>query len=107
MVNLLNTKNHNPTPSNSTVHSDFHHGVYFPGVLDYITIFKNSLHVFCFCKAVLQEQKRIQGYLVLTENIYPRQSEIGCYIPEFATTDHFLNERPCQTYKRQLKTTDR
>ena len=54
------------------------HGVYFPGVLDYITIFKNSLHVFCFCKVVLQEQKHIQGYLVLTENIYPKQSEIGC-----------------------------
>ena len=58
-------------------------------------------------KVVLQEQKYIQDYLVLTEIIYPtgpRQSEIGCRIPEFATTDHFLNERPCQTYKRQLKT---
>ena len=54
------------------------HGVYFPGVSDYITIFKNSLHVFCFCKVVLQEQRHIQGYLVLTENIYPRRSEIGC-----------------------------
>ena len=54
------------------------HGVYFPGVLDYITIFKKSLHVFCFCKAVLQEQKHILGYFVLTENIYPRRSEIGC-----------------------------
>ena len=54
------------------------HDVYFPGVLDYITIFKNSLHVFCFCKVVLQEQKHIQSYLVLTENIYPRRSEIGC-----------------------------
>ena len=54
------------------------HGVYFLSVLDYITIFKDSLHVFCFCKVVLQEQKHIQGYLVLTENIYPRRSEIGC-----------------------------
>ena len=54
------------------------HGVYFPGVLDYINIFKNSFHVFCFCKVVLPEQKHVQGYLVLTENIYPRRSEIGC-----------------------------
>ena len=49
------------------------HCVYFPCVLDYITIFKNSLHVFCFCKVVLQEQKHIQGLLVLTENIYPNR----------------------------------
>ena len=54
------------------------HGVYLPGVLDYINVFKNSLHVFCFCKVELQEQKHVQGYLVLTENIYPRRSEIGC-----------------------------
>ena len=54
------------------------HGVYLPDVLDYINVFKNSLHVFCFCKVVLQEQKHVQGYLVLTENIYPRRSEIGC-----------------------------
>ena len=53
-------------------------GVYFSDVLDYINIFKNSLHVFCFCKFVLQEQKHVQGYLVLTENIYLRRSEIGC-----------------------------
>ena len=65
---------------------------------------ENTLHVFCFCKVVLQEQKHVQDYLVLTENIYPRRSEIGCYFPVFATTDHFLNERPCQTYKRKLKT---
>ena len=52
------------------------HGVYFPGVLDYITIFKNSLHVFCFCKVVLQEQKHIQGFLGLTEMFYPWRS--GC-----------------------------
>ena len=71
--------------------------------MDYINVFKNNLHVFCFCKVVLQEQKHVQGYLVLTENIYPRRSEIGCKIPEFATTDHFLNERPSQTYKRKLK----
>ena len=71
---LLNTEKHNPTPSNSTVHSDFHTWC----VSDYITIFKNSLHAFCFCKVVLQEQRHIQGYLVLTENIYPRRSEIGC-----------------------------
>ena len=70
------------------------HGVYFPGVLDYITIFKNSLHVFCFCKVVLQEQKHIQGFLGLTEMFYPS---------EFSTTDHFQNERPRQTYKRKLK----
>ena len=80
------------------------HGVYFPGVLDYINVFKNSLHVFCFCKVVLQEQKHVQGYLVSTKIIYPRRSEIGCKIPEFASTDHFLNERPCQTYKWKLKT---
>ena len=54
------------------------HGVYLPGVLDYINVFKNSLHVFHFCKVVLQEQKHVQGYLVLIENIYPRRSEIGC-----------------------------
>ena len=56
------------------------HGVYFPGVSVSITIFKSSLHVFCFCKVILQEQKHIQGYLylVLTENVYPRRSEIGC-----------------------------
>ena len=42
--------------------------------------------------------RHIQDYLVLTENIYPRRSEIGCSIPEFATTDHSLNEGPCQTY---------
>ena len=54
------------------------HGIYFPGVLDYITIFKNILHVFCFCKVVVQVQKHIQGYLVLTENIYPGRSKIGC-----------------------------
>ena len=54
------------------------HGVYFSDVLDYINVFKNSLHVFCFCKVVLQEQKHVQGYLVLTENIYLRRSEIGC-----------------------------
>ena len=37
----------------------------------------------------------------------PRRSEICCKIPEFATTDHFLNKMPCQTYKRDilLKTT--
>ena len=40
----------------------------------------------------------------LDRNIYPRWSETGCSIPEFATTDHFLNEMPCQTYKRKLKT---
>ena len=54
------------------------HGVYFPGVLDYITIFKNSLHVVCLCKVVLQEKEHIQGYLFFTENIYPRRSEISC-----------------------------
>ena len=66
------------TPSNSTVHSDFHTWCIFSCELDYTTFFKNNLHVFCFCKVVLQEQKHIQGYLVLTENIYPRRSEIGC-----------------------------
>ena len=29
------------------------HGVYFRELLDYITIFKNSLHMLCFCKVVL------------------------------------------------------
>ena len=76
---LFNAKKHNPTPpSNSTVRLEFHTWCIFPGVLDYINIFKNSWNVFCFCKVVLQEQKHVQGYFVLTENIYPRRSEIGC-----------------------------
>ena len=54
---LFNAKKHYPIPpSNSTVRLEFHTWCIFPGVLDYINVFKNSWHVFCFCKVVLRAE---------------------------------------------------
>ena len=51
------------------------HGIDFLSVLDYMPIFKDTLHTFWFCiielMVVLKDQKHMQGFLVLSENINP------------------------------------
>ena len=48
------------------------HGIDFLSVLDYMPIFKDTLHTFWFCiMVVLKDQKHMQGFLVLSENSNP------------------------------------